>query len=70
MLVSIYKYIGDCGNGLIFTIPGRVLNIPGIDLDEWYLMGEYGVEEHFLEECAEKMDDGVWGNYYINRFIE
>jgi len=70
MLVSVYKYIGDCGNGLIFTIPDIKLSVPGIDLDEWYLMGDFDVEEHFLEDCTKKIDNEVWGNYYINHFIK
>jgi len=65
MKISVYKYTGKYGMGLIFTIPGRGIDIKGINSKDWTFMDVYDIDRKFLDECTEKEEGRVWMISYI-----
>lgn len=51
--------------GLIFTIPGRGIDIKGIKSKEWTFKDVYDIDRKFLDNCTEKEEDKVWMISYI-----
>ena len=65
MKISVYKYSGKYGMGFIFTIPGRGIDIKGINSKDWTFKDVYDIDRKFLDNCTEKVEDKVWMISYI-----
>ena len=65
MKISVYKYTGKYGMGLIFTLPGRGIDIKFIKSKDWTFMDVYDIDRKFLDDCTEKVEDKVWISKYI-----
>lgn len=66
MKLSVHKYVGSYGDGLIFSVPGTNVDTFMSSPKDWILLGEYEMNEQFLRDCTTEYHKGeIWTNYYI-----